>query len=145
MIPFDMLIKHDPDRGLIGDCFRACVASILEVDPLFIPHFCEADWGKTDDFTWYQDLTKWLAPRKLAYLLELSISDELYGPRWFTNLATSWFETYHTISGESPRKIRHTVVALNGLIVHDPHPDRTGLAEPGDDGWLYGFFIATGK
>jgi hypothetical protein len=35
---------------------------------------------------------------------------------------------YHIACGKSPRlKHQHAVVALDGKIVHDPHPTRAGL------------------
>lgn len=40
MIPVAQLIDS-PDNG---DCFRACVASILEVDPLTLPNISEAEY-----------------------------------------------------------------------------------------------------
>jgi hypothetical protein len=40
-----------------------------------------------------------------------------------------FIDTYHVISGPGPRGCHHSVVGLNGKMVHDPHPDRTGLEE----------------
>jgi hypothetical protein len=35
---------------------------------------------------------------------------------------------YHIATGKSPRSDQvHAVVALDGRIVHDPHPSRAGL------------------
>lgn len=30
MIPIDQTDLHDPDNGVVGNCFIACVASIME-------------------------------------------------------------------------------------------------------------------
>ena len=39
-------------------------------------------------------------------------------------------------SGPSPRAaVDHAVIWLNGQVVHDPHPDKTGLAGPPDRFW----------
>jgi hypothetical protein len=48
---------------------------------------------------------------------------------------------YHMVYGESGRG-HHSVVALNGLIIHDPHPSRAGLEEDKRDDWVYGFLVA---
>jgi hypothetical protein len=39
MKPIDQEFMHDPEKGIIGDCFRACIASILELDINEVPHF----------------------------------------------------------------------------------------------------------
>lgn len=142
MKPVDMLWTHNPELGLIGDCFRACVASILELDPFTVPNFCEEDWGKEKDFSWYKAMLKWLHPRGLTYF-DIQVPAEFHG-RWFEGPAASGFETFHILSGISPRGIQHSVVARNGIIVHDPHPSRAGLAGPAEDGWSYGFFLLRG-
>jgi len=43
--PVKQTIIHNPDNGMYGDCFRACVASLLEKPIEKVPHFCnrEAD------------------------------------------------------------------------------------------------------
>ena len=142
MKPVDMMVVHDPAAGRIGDCFRCCIASILELPAPDVPHFMIEDWGKEKDFTWYPKLTSWLAARGLAYF-EHTIAADFHGPRWFALLAAAGFDVFHVMSGVSPRA-RHSVVARNGVMVHDPHPSRDGLIGPGDDGWTYGFILLRG-
>lgn len=143
MKPVDMISKHDPPHS-IGDCFRCCIASLLELPAEAVPHFMADDWGKDKDFTWYGKLNGWLAARGVV-LLELGpIPDEFHGPKWFESIAAGGFDAFHVMSGMSPRGFRHSVVARNGVVVHDPHPDRTGLVAPGDDGWQYGFLVNRG-
>lgn len=138
-----MIERHNPPES-IGDCFRCCVASILELPAEAVPHWMAADWDKEEDFTWYANMQAWLAERDMAYFEMGPIPNEIHGPEWFKHIAAGGFDAYHTLSGVSPRGFRHTVVARNGTIVHDPHPDRSGLSGPGDDGWMYGFFILRG-
>lgn len=50
MTPAQCRVTHDPERGLYGDCVRACIASILDIaDPDTVPHFyhdgCDAETG----------------------------------------------------------------------------------------------------
>jgi len=91
-----------------GDCFSACVASILEISiedvPLFLgPH--------GDAFL------PWLADRGLsASLYERRRGDRV--PRGFS------------IAGGPSERFAgrmHACVALDGIVVHDPHPSRDGL------------------
>ena len=98
--------------GENGTCFRASLASVLNLKESRVPDFpeCNCDPG-VDEF---------LAPRGLRYE-EYPITDP--APRG-----------YHIILGTSWRGGQHAVVGLNGKLVHDPHPaeddPRRGLVEP---------------
>lgn len=145
MTPVDMTIIHDPENGKIGDCFRASIASLLDLSPEEVPHFMDYDWNDTDSGKWYPALLEWLKPRGLTYF-ELPIPAELHGT-WFDGLASCGFDAHHLLSGMSPRAT-HTVVARNGKMVHDPSKQRTGLVGPYTDGdhpgcYLYSFLIKT--
>ncbi len=141
MIPVEQTILHDPDNGIYGDCFRCAVASILEVPALAVPHFMNYPWkeGDSDGGRWYPEFCRWLKLRGLTYL-ELTIATDLKPEEWFASIAAEGFDTYHTLSGRSPRAL-HTVVGRNGLVVHDPHPSKDGLVGPAEDGWHVGFLI----
>ena len=43
MIPTYCHVKHDPENSQYGDCLRAALASILELDTLNVPHFVHDD------------------------------------------------------------------------------------------------------
>ena len=129
MKPVEMTIKHDPAQGKTGDCFRCCIASLLELRAEDVPHFMDP-YDATDG-KWYVDLIAWLAKRGLSYL-EFNVPAEIHG-NWFSGIAQGGFDCYHLLSGISPRA-RHTVVARNGVMVHDPAPQKTGLIGPYIDG-----------
>jgi len=59
MIPVQQTIDRIPG----GDCFRACVASVLEMKIDDVPHFCED--GKHDG-VWYLAFRDWLKERGLC-------------------------------------------------------------------------------
>lgn len=59
MVPVPQLIDS-PDTG---DCFRACVASILEVDPLTLPNINDPAYK---DRYWRDVMNEALAPHNLA-------------------------------------------------------------------------------
>lgn len=103
---------HIPKRNQRGDCWRACLASILECDiELFPDPNVITDWPML-----YTETL--VAIEKLGYKYE-SIPVSLFHENG-----------YCIAIGKSPRskrtRITHAVVWNNG-IVHDPHPDKTGL------------------
>lgn len=136
------ILNHDPAKGIIGDCFRCCIASLLELSAARVPHFADYDWDDTSG-RWFVDLNKWLAPRGVAYI-ELPVSDD--GPesvaKWLSGATAFGFDIYHIIGGNSPRGVDHAVVARNGVIVHDPHPSRAGLVGPQSNGaYMIGMLV----
>lgn len=135
-------VKHDPEANTFGDCLRACVASMLDVDdPLDVPHFfsdnCDAETG-------YERLRLWLAARELA--------------PFFVGLAgdMSFEEVLHTIgSGVNYRVVYvvfgrvsenhedHALVCRGTEIEHDPSwtPGRFTLPCAGCD-WQVMLIVA---
>ena len=98
MKPVDQMFLVNRDGR--GDCLRACVASILELNPLDVPDF--ALFGH-----------QWLQAMICYCDFDLDTPDEAKG--------------YWIAGGMSPRGIRHAVVYLDRQMVHDPHPSRSGL------------------
>jgi hypothetical protein len=45
MMPVEMIVDHCPEEGRYGDCFRACVASLMELPAEAVPHFCDGNPG----------------------------------------------------------------------------------------------------
>ena len=91
-----------------GNCFAACIASILELDVVEVPAF--EDVSPTP----FIPAKQWLHDRGLT----LTHSIPPYSPAG-----------YAIAVGPSPRNpnMQHAVVTLEGEIVHDPHPDGQGL------------------
>lgn len=123
---------HQTKFGAEGNCFDACVASLLEIPLEDVNYFRGED-------TWYSDFQHWLAPRGLAYVeVDCSKTNPLY--RFpMPVLAIG--------SGDSPRGAEagaHAVVIeLNQwdkTVVHDPHPSGAGI-----EGEIkaVGFLVAT--
>lgn len=89
-----------------GNCFAACMASVLELSLDAVPNF--------ESVKWFHEWNEWLRPRNLS-LMTFSIRphDEwkpdgvaLLGAK---SLRGDWL---------------HSVVILDGEIVWDPHPER---------------------
>jgi len=123
MTPREQVFPHDPDNGVYGDCFRAVIASLLNCETDQVPHFM---FDNPDVDTYNMRLHQFLDTLDLFYLEILSNAWEF--EEWKKNSHIEG-DIYHVISGESPRfpGVGHSVVGCNGKVVHDPHPDKTGL------------------
>lgn len=113
-----------------GNCWTACIASILELPIEQVPDFI-------DEKDFYGSTVKWLGKRGLT-LVQIDLQHSTYWPFF-------WGDTVWTIlSGQSPRgDWKHAIVG-NGLkYVHDPHPDNKMLK--GDIEYVYLMVPITGK
>ena len=130
----DQIITHDPENGVYGDCQRACIASLLELDINEVPHFHES--GKEDDF--HRSLNQFLGERGLV-----CIAFKFGSGLVFEDLVSlpDPIDCYHMIYGYSSRGVFHAVVGLNGEVVHDPHPAKEGLLESDKENWDYAFLV----
>lgn len=131
MIPLMMSVDHDPPRSF-GDCFRTCIACILEVPQEEVPHPGQEGEARWDALM--PELDSWLASRGL-YTVQLKDTPE--------NLERYCdYFGYHLIAGQSPRG-GHYCVGLGGKVVHDPSPLRGGL-KPDSDGTFTIVLLVTG-
>lgn len=100
--------------GRPGNCVQAAVASILDLELDEVPHFLEvADYPEE----WELAFEDWLEER--------NIYSARYGGEWI-------FPTLYLASGPTKRNgpnVWHMVVMQNGKVIHDPHPDNTGLSQ----------------
>lgn len=69
------LVKHDPEAGLYGDCLRACIASLLNIEETTdVPHFMH---DGCDGNVAQERLKEWLKGRGLAPFYMLFNEDGL--------------------------------------------------------------------
>ncbi len=119
-----MLNRHDPDNGVLGDCWRCCIATILGLAAEDVPNFVESD-------DWWEATAMWLAGRGKSLVLVAADPNQGWalckGPGLFI------------ASGKSPRGyFLHSVVFGAGGMVHDPHPSGAGIV---DDPTTYEFIL----
>jgi len=114
MIPIDQTILSS-DFTTIGNCFQACIASILELPLESVPHFCAAE-------NWFGPFAAWLRQYGLEPVM-IAAKNEV-GNIFYGN-------AYHIVSGIPPRTLPvgqlHSCVMYQGRLVHDPHPSKMGL------------------
>lgn len=118
---------HRPEEGVYGDCARTCIAMMLGIDRDEVPHLQRDVTG----FEQAQHFRDWLAERGLGIV---SFSFHKADMDWVRQAMKIWNPGHHCIvSGTSPRGTCHCVVLDADGVVHDPHPDKTGLVGPDPD------------
>lgn len=113
MIPVQQTVT-----GPRGNCFSACLASLLEIPIESVPFFL-SEVGDRTRFDWASRLDDWLGNFGL-YALHFSTI-----PRSPSVMPA----VLHIMTGISPRGRPHAVIGKGHHIVWDPHPDRSGLTE----------------
>jgi hypothetical protein len=112
------LFGDGSDGRPAGDCFRACVASLLELPIEEVPHVVEDHVrGGTH---WAIALNRWLRPRGLGYVEMPAQGSSCYGMLDVSG-------GYYVASGPGPRGYPHAVIEREGVLAHDPHPSGAGL------------------
>lgn len=110
-----------------GNCFSACMASILEMPLEAVPCFEEEDWI----IRW----NEWLRPRNLAIM----ICDLPEDAEKLHRYRKTCMPGYTIPGADSPRgPWKHAFVAFDGELVWDPHPQRKmGLGTWRDVAYFY--------
>jgi hypothetical protein len=126
-----------------GNCYPAVIASIMEIGCDEVIQFQELY-----DECWLDPLNQWLEARGWelesaddfkAFHDQLWIHrfletdgknpDGLPGEQW-RELTCDWLQDeYYFVGAQSPRDpdVYHICIYQNGAMVHDPHPDGTGI------------------
>lgn len=135
MIPQIQEFLHDPENGVMGDCFRAVIASLMELPMEEVPHFHEGV-EINDHISFWKAVNTFLYQHKKVFCNFPSNSFK-FSDIWPDLLI------YHEISDRSPRfpDQFHSVVGCNGVMVHDPHPSCAGLLHTEER--TFGFILCT--
>lgn len=134
MTPHIQLIRHDPENGLFGDCFRTVIACLLDMPPADVPHVYDA--GATSD-TARPVIDAWLMERGLCLISIVFPGDDL--DQAMTTMKFLNPGVYYMLSGFSRTGCNHVVVCLDDKIVHDPSPAGAGIVGPVKEDGLYWF------
>lgn len=95
-----------------GNCYAACLASLLDLPLWMVPPF-EDMFGRSD---WHDRTQEWL---ERLFKLRLVRSE---------GHPVEMLPEYYIASGLSPRGVRHSVLYRAGQIAHDPHPSGAGIS-----------------
>lgn len=113
-----------------GDCWKCCLASILELPYEDVPHFIEV--AERNGSSWWNETLEWLRPRGFT-IVRFGLWGEsqpflLFGSR---QIRYHFSAPGHWIGGVVSRRtdadsepIGHVVVMQGSEIAWDPHPDR---------------------
>jgi hypothetical protein len=116
MTPLMQKYLHIPGKQH-GDCWRTCIASILECDVDIFPyHNGDISWADE-----YSEVVRILESMGWDYVsLTTQATPQM--------LKSPHTDGYVIAIGQSPRGVGHSVIWKNGMV-HDPHPDNRGLID----------------
>lgn len=106
-------------EGVLGNCFQAAIASVLNMPLEAVPHFSQFTWWPAALELWARGLSAQGLTYKEKYEDGIEIPDRLC-----------------LVYGRSERDVDHAVVGHGGQIVWDPHPSRAGLVTITGIGWF---------
>ena len=116
MIPVFQTIISDETKGIHGNCFPSCLASILELSLDCVPAF--------------QDMTNWFPPL-WDFLIKNGFEFHGTGKKRDVLTYDKGIDGFYIVNGSSPRGFKrgHSVVYRKGQLVHDPHISGLGVVE----------------
>lgn len=126
MIPITQLYKHDPENGMWGDCWTACLASILELPREEVPHVYDKG---VDGVEGRRHARLWLEGQGLTLISTVFMGSENLKDLMYSQLVNNP-DIHYILGGESKNGICHAVVAINDRIVWDPAIDKSGIVGP---------------
>lgn len=135
MTPLKQRNRHEPEKGIYGDCHRAALASVLEMSLDDVPHFCDPTHFPKD---WVKHERDWLRDHgftPITAMFQGDLETVLY------TIAHLNPDTYCILGGTSRNGCGHSVIAYNGEIVHDPSLDDSGIVGPMKDGYYWVTFF----
>lgn len=104
---------YGPDGIHNGNCFAACLASVLDLPLWMVPPFEDMFGRSRDDVIARAD--RWLRTLNGAALIRHEGHDLRALPE------------FYIANGPAPRGVRHSVVYQGGVMIHDPHPSGDGI------------------
>lgn len=135
--PVKQLFRHEPHKGIYGDCHRAAIACVLDLRPEDVPHFGEH--GDDDPVAWTREVNEFLALHGMTSLAIPFPGDDLKAVLHCVSTVNPG--VYYLLTGKSRTGTNHNVVCLDGRIIHDPSLDDAGIIGPCNDGlyWVQFF------
>lgn len=142
MIEQKQLYLHKPEEGSIGDCWRTCIACLLDVPVDYIPHYYLEYWKHGENIAQLvQGLTnKFLVPFGVQYI-ECPL--ECTYEQLRAHLAY-YYKDMYVMVGCNSKNGGHSVIMKNTDYIWDPAIDNSGCVGPMDDGYYWvGLLVST--
>lgn len=151
MTPVFQEFEHDLKNGIVGDCQRACIASLLDLSLNEVPHFYQSVLNKGSckhgtkefNFQFEFEINNFLNSLGYQHLILRPIDFDL------CSKDTGFKKVFHMIYGQTVVGTEHAVIGLNGNIYFDPYPnyglENTLLLKDEDNRkhWLHALIIPT--
>lgn len=103
---------YSPEGIGNGNCFAACLASLLDIPLWMVPPFDQM-FGRND---WRVRVDEWL-----ERIFKMELVDA-------SGHQVDQLPEFYIASGQSPRGVKHSVIYSAGTLVHDPHFSDAGIA-----------------
>lgn len=138
MIPQKQLNLHKPTEGIWGDCYRTCIACLLDMAPADVPHFYDGPDIEAEREERRAARDAWLHGRGFSLVtvgFDCDLRDLL------RVMEHNNPGTYYILAGFSRTGVNHVVIACGGEIVHDPSLTDGGIIGRCDDGYHWVEFL----
>lgn len=129
MLPEFCREKHAPEAGTYGDCVRACVASILEIDALTLPNWFGA--SLTDGMAAISAMRETLRSMGL-YAFVFGVGGGFTLREVLDYMGTNNGDGFYILWGATEYGGNHSVVCRGNTIAHDPSWAPVPLVGPCD-------------
>jgi len=124
---YKQLHRHAPEEGLIGDCWRTCIANLLGLKPQQVPHFVGNHFSDPDPQAYHKAAVSWMEARGLRMVAIAYPADSA------AVVARDIEGVQYILTGNSPNfaGIAHAVIGYGAFqCLHDPSPENKGLLGP---------------
>lgn len=120
MTPQDQLIDHAPDEGRYGDCYRTCIAAVLDLPAAQVPNFFGDAASYADPTIGNQRRDSWLADRGLVMTTFAWSGGAMTLDEVLTVSGHGQPNSPLILCGVSSLGCNHAVVIMGGKIICDP-------------------------
>ena len=140
MKPQKQKFLQDEAAGTTGDCGRAVLACLLDLDVEEVPHFGENLPQRFSGVEYNRRENEWLRGRGL-YRVKIVFDGELSVDRVIRAVSSNNPDLLFLLVGTSKNETTHVVVCGNNKIVHDTALDDSGIVGPEGCGFYFVEFL----
>ena len=125
--------KSTGENVIRGNCFAACVASLMELPIEEVPNVevlfhIEGGYWSEVMMTFLTSKGYELYTDDRFKCFHQDFEDKNFGGKDnYEGTINELKDQYYLVSGQSVRGVYHICIFKNGKLIHDPHPTREGL------------------